>query len=208
MARYLYSELSGLIQARRNSAQNIAKRPEASNSQYWCDKHRDTIDSLVKQHMPHGSGFDAGTIIDLDASHADKLVFHTSFHHMNDGGFYDGWTEHTITVTPALHGDFHLRISGRNRNDIKEMVYQDFDYLLRTDVTYDLYCEHFPELCITHKWEELDGSPSQSSQAFYVGEKRFHSGDKFDDGCYHGSSLERARAYAGEEMYKRFMTRK
>lgn len=101
---------------------------------------------------------------------------------MNDGGFYDGWTEHTVTVTPALHGDFHLRISGRNRNDIKEMMYQDFDYKLRTDVTYDLYRERFPELRITSKWEDEHGNPSQSSQAFYVGEKRFHSSDKFEDG--------------------------
>lgn len=220
MARYLYSELSRLIQARRNSAHKMARlnpnavsatvpmhENEYHQTEDWFDRHTETIEKLVSQHLPHGSGFDSGTKLDLDRSHADKLVFVTSFHHMNDGGFYDGWTEHTVTVTPSLSNAFNLRISGRNRNDIKEMMYQDFDYLLRTDVTYDLYKDHFPELVIQTKWEDENGAPSQSQLAYYVGEKRFHSSDKSPDGCYNGSPLERARGYAGEEMYRRFMQR-
>lgn len=128
MARYLYSELSNMIEARRNCAQSTDKSE-------WFERHTDMIESLVKQHLPHGSGFDSGTKIDMDASRADKLVFTTAFHHMDENGYYDGWTEHTVTVTPALSNNFHLRISGRNRNDIKEMMYQDFDYALRADVS-------------------------------------------------------------------------
>src|SRR5215469_16388627 len=94
MARYLYSELSTLIQARKNCQQ--------SNNTEWFDRHSGTIQKLCKQHLPSGSGFDSGTKFDLDASRADKLVFHTSFHHMNESGMYDGWTEHTVTVTPSL----------------------------------------------------------------------------------------------------------
>jgi len=221
MARYLYSELAGLLQALRNSAQKLERlNPNAVSASMnmsenehhktseWFDRHTDTIEALVSQHLPRGSGFDSGTKLDLDSSHADKLVFTTAFHHMNENGYYDGWTEHVITVTPALHGDFHIRISGRNRNDIKEMMYQDFDYALRTDVTYDLYLPHFPELALQTKWEDENGAPSQSQLAYYVAGKRFHSSDKSEDGCYNGSPLERARAYAGQEMYKRFMTPK
>jgi hypothetical protein len=48
---------------------------------------------------------------------------------MNDGGFYDGWTEHTVVVTPSFRG-INLRISGRDRNQIKEYLYETYDYAL------------------------------------------------------------------------------
>lgn len=113
MARYLYSELATAIQARRNCA-------EKRNSE-WFDKWSERIEA-IQEELPSGSGIDSGTRIDLDASHAGKLVLHTDYHHMNDGGMYDGWTEHTITVTPSFSG-IDLRISGRNRNDIKEYLH-------------------------------------------------------------------------------------
>jgi hypothetical protein len=172
MARYLYSELASLITARTNCAQpktiavqvpipdplgkaevtvhrttNEPKNPE------WLDRHTDIIEALVKQHLPSGSGYDSGTKIDLDASTGNKLVFTTAFHHMNEGGYYDGWTEHTVTVTPSLAQKFYLRISGRNRNDIKEMMYQDFDAALHTDVTYDLYEAQFPDKKLDSYWK-------------------------------------------------------
>ena len=56
----------------------------------------------------------------------DKLVFYTSFHHMNDNGFYDGWTEHTVTVRPSLQFGFNMKISGQNRNEIKYHLHDVF----------------------------------------------------------------------------------
>jgi hypothetical protein len=82
-ARYLYSELASLIQARKNCI--------ASRNEEWEAKHEATILSLVKDNLPSGSGFDSGTKIDLDASHGERLVFFTDFHHMDESGFYDGW---------------------------------------------------------------------------------------------------------------------
>lgn len=130
MARYLYSELSTLLQARANCLTKQMFTP--------LEKHTDMIESLVKNHMPSGSGFDCGTKLDLDASHAEKLVFTTEFHHMNDGGYYDGWTEHTITVTPSLSDGFRLRISGRNCNEIKDLIHEQFRHALQTDVEWDI----------------------------------------------------------------------
>lgn len=162
--RYLYAELANAIQARKHwSPDNNAERFAE-----WNERIKQFEDML-----PHGSGFDSGTKIDLDASHADRLVFHTSYHHMNDGGFYDGWTEHTVTVTPAFIGTFHIRISGPSRNDIKEVISQEFDVILETDVTYDILREQFPQFAITSKWEDKDGSPSQCYQAWYVGGVRY-----------------------------------
>ena len=135
MARYLYSELASLIDARQR-----CMLPSANESQHeHASVHEDTILRLVKDFMPSGSGFDSGTKIDLDASHANKLVFTTSYHHMNDGGYYDGWTDHTVTITPSLVNDFDLRISGRNRNDIKDYMYQTFDQALNEDCEYQMW---------------------------------------------------------------------
>lgn len=182
MARYLYSELSKTIQARNNS------NPE------WKTKHTDTIQMLVDL-MPSGSGIDSGTHLHLDESHPEKLVFHAEFHHMNENGFYDGWTRHNIVVTPSLSHQFNLRISGPNRNDIKDYLHEVMDIALRQDVTYYLFKEQFPEFKITSKWENEDGTPSQCYQASYVGEKRFWNNPS--------AAIE----YAGQQMEAKFYAR-
>ena len=130
MARYLYSELAMLIQARRNCAESVNGTPSLQD---WFEKHSDRIEALVREHMPSGSGFDSGTTLDLDASHAERLVFNTAFHHMEDG-YYAGWTQHTVTVTPSFHG-FNLRVSGRNRNDIKDYIGSMFHEALHTELS-------------------------------------------------------------------------
>lgn len=144
-ARYLYSELAKAIQARKNCADRMEQlNPNAvsasvqmKDNEYhqrktWFDKWSDHIDTLMQQ-MPSGSGFDNGTSIDLDASHAEKLVFTTAFHHMHESGMYDGWTDHVVTVTPSFSG-FNLRVSGRNRNDIKEYIADTFHEALNQTV--------------------------------------------------------------------------
>jgi hypothetical protein len=196
-ARYLYSELASAVDARKRCASASAS---TSNNE-WFDNWTETIEKLVKQHLPHGSGFDSGTTLDLDSSHADKLVFNTSFHHMNENGYYDGWTEHTVTVTPSLQFRYHIRVSGRNRNDIKDLIHESFDVALSTDVTYDLFADRFPEFKITSKWENPDGTPSQSSMVWYASDgTRFTSEDRNATNTYDGSPYERARAYAAKQM--------
>jgi hypothetical protein len=100
----------------------------------WRDKHAFTIGSYERNFLPHGSGFDAGSTLDLEASTPERLVFNTSFHHMNETGFYDGWTEHTVVVTPSLCFDFEVRVTGRDRNDIKDYIAEVFADALRTEV--------------------------------------------------------------------------
>ena len=137
MARYLYSELALAVSARCNLARLLPSNGGPgmdAHHQEWFDRHADRIESLVREHMPRGSGFDSGTTLDLEASHADKLVFQTSFHHMNDGGYYDGWTTHVVTVTPSFIGGFSLRVGGRNRNNIKDYIGDTFHTALMTEV--------------------------------------------------------------------------
>jgi hypothetical protein len=92
----------------------------------WLEKHEQDIMDIVKNEFPSGSGFDSGTKLNWDKSTPEKLVFETSFHHMDEGGCYDGWTDHTITVTPSLQFGFNLKVSGRDRNDIKDYIHEIF----------------------------------------------------------------------------------
>jgi len=162
MARYLYSELSAVVEARliciRKNQRMVVedgrwqarRKPDTEidqNAAVWEDTHEATIAHLVDDLMPSGSGFDNGTRIDLDRSHAEKLVFTTSYHHMNDGGYYDGWTDHVITVTPSFRG-VNIRVSGRNRNGLADIVFDTFDHALKTEVEWDKASERWyaPEL--------------------------------------------------------------
>lgn len=87
----------------------------------------------VNNCLPSGSGIDCGTHLGNESTEK-RLVFHFSFHHMHEDGFYDGWTEHKAIVTPSLVDDFNLRITGSNRNEIKDYLYDVFEQALRQEV--------------------------------------------------------------------------
>lgn len=125
----LYQAISLAINARENCI--------TSKNEEWKDKHEARALQLVKDHMPSGSGIDSGTELDLDKSTSEKLVFTTSYHHMDENGMYDGWTDHTVTVQPSLAFGIDMRISGRDRNGIKEYLYDTFHSALEEEVPED-----------------------------------------------------------------------
>ncbi len=93
-----------------------------------CKEITDALEAYCKQNLPSGSGIDHGTKLDLLHSTVDRLVFIVDFHHMDEHGGYDGWTVHTVVVKPDLRFGIDLRITGRDRNQIKEYlgdVYQN-----------------------------------------------------------------------------------
>ena len=107
------AEISALIQAIDNC--------EKAGNEKWLAIHTERLEKI---QLPSGSGFDAGTTIDIEASlkHRDhKLIFNTSFHHMTEHGYYAGWTEHRVTVVATFYG-FDIRVGGVNRNDIKDYI--------------------------------------------------------------------------------------
>lgn len=112
-----YKAIASTLQAVRNC--------QAAGNTEWEAKHLETLKAL-EDDLPSGSGFDAGTTFDVEASSPDRLVFHTSFHHMNEGGMYDGWTEHKVTVKPSLAHDFTVIVTGRNRDGIKDYIAEVF----------------------------------------------------------------------------------
>jgi hypothetical protein len=115
----LYRALAVRVEARANCL-------AAPQNEEWARKHREAADVAAADHLPSGSGFDSGTTIDWDRSKPNRLVLSTSFHHMDENGTYDGWTEHSVIVTPSLTASFELRVTGPNRNDIKDYIAETF----------------------------------------------------------------------------------
>lgn len=120
----LYQKLASIIAAIDN-----CKR---SDNTEWQQKHETTLNELM-YHLPSGSGFDGRTRLS-DTSTCEKIIFETAFHHMDEVGGYDGWTEHTVTVTGSLLSDFDIQISGRDRNDIKDYIGDCFHDALSTEL--------------------------------------------------------------------------
>lgn len=125
----LYQKISNLLAARENCIKQ--------GNHDWLTNHTDALQKLAKNVLPSGSGFDNGTAIDLLRSAPNKLYLTASFHHMDEHGFYNGWTDHDVVVTPNLQWDFDLRITGPNRNEIKDYIHEQFQNCLSWDLPSD-----------------------------------------------------------------------
>lgn len=125
--RPLVVELVSRIQA--------ARACQKSGNSEWEKKHHDVVRQL-EEYLPSGSGFDSGSIVDLGSTTDTKLVIHTSYHHMGENGMCLAWTDHQVIVTPSFRG-IDIRITGKNRNDIKDYIAEVFyDALQRCDYSF------------------------------------------------------------------------
>lgn len=91
------------------------------------------LDTVCKEYLPSGSGFNAGA--KLGYATRRKVAFLTSFHHMNEHGYYDGWAEHVVTVHAEFDG-IAITVSGRNRNAIKDHISETFHCALTQPCDY------------------------------------------------------------------------
>ena len=107
---------------------------EKTGNTEWESRHQERIESLVKEYMPSGAGFNSGTTFDFESHSSDRLVFNTSYHHMDDNGCYDGWTHHSVIITPSLAFGFNIRVTGRDRNDIKDYIAEVFHDSLTEEI--------------------------------------------------------------------------
>ena len=73
-----------------------------------CDQCIRYLNYFTEEHLPRGSGFDGSTGIDANNSTRNSIIIWTEFHHMNDLGYYDGWSTHTFTMTADLEFGFEL----------------------------------------------------------------------------------------------------
>lgn len=108
------------------------KRCQDNDNTEWAEKHANALLELMES-APSGSGIDCGTKL-LEESTAEHLQFGADYHHMDEGGGYDGWTTHVIHVTPSFETGFDLRITGRDRNQIKQYLADVYSAWLGEDI--------------------------------------------------------------------------
>lgn len=123
--RKLYEEIAFAFVARQSCIQ--------TENLDWKEKHEERLEQLCFW-LPSGSGFDSGTTLDLERSSIDRLIFQTSYHHMNEHGYYDGWTEHEVWVKPHLLFGIDVIVKGRDRNGIKEYIGEYFADILTSSM--------------------------------------------------------------------------
>lgn len=123
---------------------------ERVNHATYMDDANNDLDYIEREALPSGSGIDSGTRIDRDQSKPNRIVLDFSFHHMDEHGYYDGWTQHRAIVTPSLtaHSGFELRITGRDRNQLKDYLHDVFDTALNE--TIDAYPTFEPARVESH----------------------------------------------------------
>ena len=116
MSRPLYQRLAVLVEAIQNC--------DRSDNTEWREKHCASLNRLCEHYLPHGSGLDAGPIcVDVRRSTPDRLLLMgADFHHMNENGYYDGWSEHDIIVTPSLSSGLTVKVTGHNRDGIVDYL--------------------------------------------------------------------------------------
>jgi len=107
--REFYSELAGAVEWLK-----------VVNDEYRSQAE-DKMERLAS-YLPYGSGFDNGSHVNLEKSTGEKIVIDVDFHHMDENGYYNGWSEHEVIVTPSLRYGFKIRVTGRDRNNIKEYI--------------------------------------------------------------------------------------
>lgn len=138
MRQKTYELLANLVSAWINC--------QASGNQFAA-QHEATIEAIMQNTAPHGSGFDNGTKLDLDASEKNKLVFSFGFHHMDEAGGYCGWSQTTMTLTPAFVGGFDMAFditdlpeaSGEDSSSFGEFLGDTFTHWLRYEIDWNDY---------------------------------------------------------------------
>jgi hypothetical protein len=99
----VYQKIASTVQALKNCID--------SNNEEWHDKHLESIKRIEKDFLPSGSGIDSGCQIDIQKSLQHKIVINSGYHIMNQNGYYDGWIDFKVIITPSFQ-DFNLKIIG------------------------------------------------------------------------------------------------
>jgi hypothetical protein len=121
---HLYEHIARALDALSRCESPQANASQRAHVSVW----RDRIGAM-QYELPRGSGFDAYPMIDLDRSNGERIVIVGSYHNMDEGGSYAGWTDYRVTVKASLVQGIELSVVGGNR-DFKDYAYEVFRYAL------------------------------------------------------------------------------
>ena len=79
------------------------------------------LESIEKDYLPCGSGFDCGCKIIDEKRYKNRIVIEAKYHAMDDNGYYHGWYTYKIIVHPSFNG-IALKIYGKDYNGLREYV--------------------------------------------------------------------------------------
>ena len=113
--RKRYQEIASIVMAIENCRK--------AGNKTWEEKHEAYIREIDKA-LPSGSGINSGSCVDIDKSKPNRLVINSSYHYMNENGYYDGWIDYRVIITPSLAFDIDLNVIGNfgRHQDIKEYL--------------------------------------------------------------------------------------
>ena len=126
----IYQELGSYV----NTCARYEKNSNSVSDKIIYDNWVEKAEDLVKIHFPSGSGFDSGTSIVWDKCKYNKIVLRADFHHMDDNGYYCGWSEHEIIIVPSFSFGFDLRVTGKNKRNIKEYIEDTMYHVLNKEL--------------------------------------------------------------------------
>ena len=117
----IYKRLAKIANSRLRCLNSIKFPQEIEN-------YENEINNIMKNSLPHGSGIDNGCSFNYDKSHNNRLVINSAYHCMNENGYYDGWVDFIVVLTPDLELDYTLNIRGNfgKYNHVKDYLYQIF----------------------------------------------------------------------------------
>ena len=108
-----------------NAMQNCVKHDDIEKAN-WYDIHKDSIETILLDKLPHGSGIDCKWEFDF----TDKLIVcRNSWHKMNENGMYCGYIDFEIRIKIShrnTDGKLVFAIVGRfgRLQDIKDYLYE------------------------------------------------------------------------------------
>lgn len=94
--RTVIQALSALVGARR--------RCYESGNLDAAYGHEVDIRDIETNHLPHGSGFDWGTSVDLEQSTEESVVLHMPYERIDENGYYCERCDYSVIVKPAFVG--------------------------------------------------------------------------------------------------------
>ena len=129
--RPLYQQIVNTVVAYKN-CERLGNLDWMATHEQWLKRAEDAL--------PRGSGIDSGCEIDVEASNENKLVINSSYHCMDENGFYDGWIDFKVIVKPCLLFGITIDIKGRFSDrhgkyvSLRDYLQEVFDHCLKQKV--------------------------------------------------------------------------
>ena len=81
--------------------------------------------TLFKEVLPNGNGIEAGCVISLKST-KKRIVIDTLYWHTNDSDETSRWTAHQVIITPSFEREINIRITGKNKDNVKDYLHDIF----------------------------------------------------------------------------------